>query len=69
MATTTIEINDPKIGWVRVTHWGDFHFRTSPERPMQILRVEVMELLTRNRKFQPMWLVWVGKTMPALETL
>jgi len=59
VADTTIEITDPKIGRVRVTHWRDFHFRTSPERPMQIFRVEVIEPLGRNRKFQPMWLGWV----------
>jgi hypothetical protein len=40
--TSTIEITDPKIGRVCVTHWLDFHFRTSPERPMQIFRVEVL---------------------------
>ena len=48
VADTTIEITDPKIGRVRVTHWRDFHFRTTPERPMQIVRVEVIELLGRN---------------------
>jgi DDE superfamily endonuclease len=67
--TTSIEITDPKIGRVRVTHWRDFHFRASPERPMQIFRVEVLEPLGRNRKFQPMWLTWLGKTMPDLDTL
>ena len=69
VADTTIEITDPQIGRVQVTHWRDFHFRTSPERPMQIFRVEVIEPLGRNRKFQPMWLAWLGKTRPALETL
>ena len=69
VADTTIEITDPKIGRVRVTYWRDFHFRTSPERPMQIFRIEVIEPLGRNRKFQPMWLAWLGKTMPALETM
>jgi hypothetical protein len=67
--TTTIEITDPKIGRVRITHWRDFHFRASPERPMQIVRVEVIEPLGRNRKFQPMWLAWLGKTMPDLDVL
>jgi hypothetical protein len=68
-ATTTIEITAPKIGRVQVTHWSNFHFRGSPERPMQIFRVEVIEPLGRSRKFQPLWLAWLGKTMPALETL
>jgi len=67
--TTSIEITDPKIGRVRVTHWHDFHFRASRERPMQIVRVEVLEPLGRNCKFQPMWLAWLGKTMPDLDTL
>ena len=67
--TSTIEITDPKLGRVRVTHWRGFHFRASPERPMEIFRVEVIEPLGRNRKFQPMWLAWLGETMPNVETL
>ena len=69
VATASIEVTDPKIGRVRVTHWRDFHFRTSSERPMQIFRVEVIEPLGRNRKFQTMWLAWLGKSVPALEIL
>jgi DDE superfamily endonuclease len=68
-ATTVLEVTDPKIGLVRVTHWCDFHFRGSAERPMQLFRVEVVEPLGRNRKFQPLWLAWLGKTMPTLATL
>jgi hypothetical protein len=56
--TTTIEITDSKIGRVRITHWCDFHFRASPERPMQIVRVEVIAPLGRNRFSRCGWLGW-----------
>jgi hypothetical protein len=36
---------------------------------MEILRVEVIEPIGRKRKFQPLGLAWLGKTMTALETL
>ena len=67
--TTTIEVSDPKIGRLQVMLWSDFHFRGASERPMQILRVEVIEPIGRNRKFKPLWLAWLGNTMPPLNSL
>jgi hypothetical protein len=36
---------------------------------MEILRVEVIEPKGRKRKFQPLWLAWLGETMPPVEQL
>jgi len=68
-ATKTTLVTDEKIGLVQVSHWCDFHFRGSPTRPMQLLRVEVITPLGDKRKFQPLWLAWLGDTMPTLESL
>lgn len=69
IARETLEIEDPKIGRVKLMHWSEFHFLQSPNRAMEIIRVEVIKPVGRNRKFQPLWLAWLGKTMPALENL
>jgi hypothetical protein len=68
LPTQTIEVLDPKLGRVRVTRWSGYHFRKSPQRPMEMLRVEMLPLAGK-RRFTPMWLAWLGQTMPPLETL
>ncbi len=69
LPTEIVEVDDPKLGRVRVTRWSGYHFRQSPKRPMEILRVEVLESNEGKRRFTPLWLAWLGKTMPPLETL
>nr|WP_217481676.1 hypothetical protein [Nostoc sp. TCL240-02] len=49
--------------------WSGFHFLQSPNRAMEIIRVKVIQPVGRNRKFQPLWLAWLGQTMPLLEDL
>jgi DDE superfamily endonuclease len=68
-ATETLEVEDPKVGRVKVMRWSGFHFLQSPNRAMEIIRVEVIQPVGRNRKFQPLWLAWLGQTMPALKDL
>ncbi len=67
--TETLEVEDPQVGRVKVMRWSRFHFLQSPNRAMEIIRVEVIQPVGRNRKFQPLWLAWLGQTMPALEDL
>jgi len=54
---------------VRVTLWREYHFRKAPKRTMAVIRVEVLAPHNGKRRLQPMWLAWLGKTMPPLETL
>jgi hypothetical protein len=68
-STLALEVEDPKVGRVKVMRWSGFHFLQSPNRAMEIIRVEVLQPVGRNRQFQPLWLAWLGQTMPALETL
>jgi hypothetical protein len=69
LPTETIEVEDAKLGRVRVTRWSEYHFKQSPKRPMEILRVEVLERDQGKRRWKPLWLAWLGETMPPLETL
>ena len=69
LPTETVEVEDTKLGRVRVTRWSAYHFRQSPKRPMEIMRVEVLETKAGKRRLKPMWLAWLGMTMPPLEAL
>jgi hypothetical protein len=69
LPTETVERDDPKLGRVRVTRWSEYHFRQSPKRAMELIRVEVLEPKPGKRRLKPMWLVWLGNTMPPLDTL
>lgn len=42
LPTETVERDDPKLGRVRVTRWSEYHFRQSPKRAMELIRVEVL---------------------------
>ena len=66
VTTESIEIEHPKLGRVRVTRWSQYHFRQSPKREMEIIRVEVID---GKRRFTPLWLAFVGETLPPLDTL
>lgn len=66
-AQETIKVEDPEYGRVQLTRWSNFHFKQSPKRGMEIIRVEVVEPIGRKRKFQVLWLAWLGQTMPELK--
>lgn len=68
-ATETIVVDDPKYGRVQLMRWSNFHFKQSPQRGMEIIRVEVLEAVGRKRKFQVLWLAWLGQVMPPLQEL
>lgn len=65
----TLEVDDPEYGRVRLTRWSDLHFKQSPTRSMEVIRVEVLAPRGLRRKFQPLWLAWTGLVMPALGCL
>ncbi|MDF5723238.1 MAG: hypothetical protein PUP91_22745 [Rhizonema sp. PD37] len=66
-ADETLTVSDPKVGQVKLMHWSRYHFLESPNRDMEIIRVEVIQPIGRKRKFKPLWLAWLGQTMPPLE--
>jgi hypothetical protein len=65
----TVEVDDPKLGRVRVSRWSAYHFRQSPKRAMEVLRVEVLETARGKRRLLPLWLAWLGEQMPPLDSL
>lgn len=65
----SLEVEDPNLGRVQLMRWSRLHFAKSPKREMELLRVEVIQPIGRKRKFQVLWLVWLGKTQPPLTQL
>jgi hypothetical protein len=68
-ADETITVEDLEYGQLQVMRWSNFHFKSSSSRAMEIIRVEVVTPVGQKRKFQPLWLAWLGQAMPELKTL
>lgn len=64
---TTLEFEDPKWGTVQIQHWTGLHLRAAAVHPLQVLRITVSGKQPLKRSPKPMWLGWLGKSMPALE--
>ncbi len=64
---TTLELEDPKWGTVQIQHWSGLHFRLAAIHPLQVLRITVSGKQPLKRSPKPMWLGWLGESMPALE--
>lgn len=66
-AASVLEVNDPKLGRVKVSLWEDLHFRKAAYRSMSLLRVERLDEHGNLRVLKPLWLAWVGEEMPPLQ--
>jgi hypothetical protein len=65
-ATETVEVDDSKLGQLRVRMWQDLHFSGSATHAMQLILVERILPEQSSSPSQPLWLVWVGQQMPPL---
>jgi hypothetical protein len=66
-ANQTVEVNDPKLGLLRIEKWDDLHFRSSSSIQMSLIKVEKLTPHLKTKKSRPLWLVWVGEQFLALE--
>lgn len=64
--SSLLEMDDPKLGRVRVSLWENLHFRKTATRPMSLIRVERLDAKGNLRVSKPLWLAWVGLEMPPL---
>ncbi len=63
-----IEVNNPKLGRIRLRLWCNLHFQQSANHSMHLIQVERLnEDLTW--KSRPLWLTWVGEQMPPLQDI
>jgi hypothetical protein len=64
-----VEVDDPKQGRLRLRCWHTMHFRTAAVHPMQLILVERLDAQGNCRTGKPVWLVWVGESMPPLDQI
>lgn len=60
-----LEVNDPKLGQLRLRLWQNLHFQQSALHPMHLIQVERLDEFG-GQKFRPLWLAWLGIEMPTL---
>ena len=61
-------VHSEELGRVRLRQWSEVHFLQSPDHTMTLVLVERLDD-EGNRRHPPLWLIWVGHTMPPLDTL
>lgn len=63
-AAQTIELEDPSLGRLKIRLWHNLHLRKSPLHPMSVLLVERLNEDGSKRIAKPMWLAFIGESMP-----
>ncbi len=68
-ADETVEVDDPKLGKLRISQWQDLHFRTSASHDMSLIQVERLNPKKSGGKHRSLWLVWVGEQFLELKDI
>lgn len=62
----TLEVNDPKLGYLCLRVWCNLHFQQSAPHSMSVIQVERTNV-GEQRNYKPLWLVWVGEQTPTVD--
>lgn len=65
----TLEVEDAKLGRIRVRVWHNLHFRAAAKHPMSVVLVERFNSARSVRIVKPLWLAWIGDQMPSLSEI
>ncbi len=68
-ASSTVEVNDLKLGKLRISQWKDLHFRTSASHDMSLIQVERLNPKSSGKQHRSLWLVWVGEQFLELKDI
>ena len=60
-ATETVEIDDDKLGKLKVRKWKNLHFRNSSSVTLTLILVERIESNKKGALFKPLWLIFIDK--------
>ena len=63
-----LEVLNPRLGRVRLHLWRHLHFQQSAKHSMHLIQVERLDE-SKEQKFRPLWLVWVGQEIDELSQL
>lgn len=64
-----LTVDHPKLGTVRIRAWQQVHFRQAAQHPFTLIQVQRLDETGQPRAGRPLWLAWVGDTLPPLERL
>ena len=59
--TETVEINDDKLGQIKVRKWSQLHFLKSSSVNMTLILVERLETEKKGSLQKPLWLIFIDK--------
>ena len=62
----TLEVDNSKLGQIRIRLWQNLHFRKASGHPMLLLQLERLDERRGGKASKPFWLAWVGEEMPPL---
>jgi hypothetical protein len=68
-ADRTVEIDDLKLGKLKISQWNNLHFRTAPNDELSLIKVERINPSGSGKKRRCLWLVWVGEQFLELEAI
>ncbi len=68
-ADETVEIEDSKLGKLKISKWVGLHFRTSASHDMSLIQVQRLNSEGEGKKCRPLWLVWVGEQFLELKDI
>ena len=68
-ADETVEVDDSKLGKLKISKWDGLHFRASSSHDMNLIQVERLNPKDSGKKRRPLWLVWVGEQFLELKDI
>jgi hypothetical protein len=68
-ADKTVEVDDPKLGKIKISQWQESHFRSSASHDMSLIQVERLNPRRKGKKPRSLWLVWVGEQFLELKDI
>ena len=62
-----MEINDPKLGLIRVSQWKQLYFKTASKQKLSLIKVEGLNPKKTGNAHRLLLLIWVGEAFLPLE--
>ena len=68
-ANEIVEVDDLKLGKLKISKWDNLHFRTAADHDMSLIQVQRLDSQGVAQKRRPLWLVWVGEQFLELKDI
>jgi hypothetical protein len=59
------QLDHPAYGVVRIDVWTGLHVGGAPDKPFNVIRIQVERLPNKKLPPHPLWLAWIGGPLPA----